>query len=260
MTQEDLAFAGAASPRHLSCLETGRARPSRAIVERLAEALQLPLRARNELLTAAGFSSAFPQRPLADLGPALAAIERILAAHRPYPAFAVDRGWNVVVSNAALPQLYEGCNEDLLRAPLNAARLILHPRGMAPRILNYAAWRAHTVAVLREQLHASPDATIEALLAEVKSYPAPAPARATVPDASHRFATPLQVATRFGPLSFLSTNTVFGTPTDITLSELSLEMLFPADASTTAAVEAMVRETDAAAVAPPTAGRAQRVG
>jgi transcriptional regulator with XRE-family HTH domain len=143
MTQSDLALAANSSTRHLSYLETGRSQPSRDMILRLSEHLGIPLRDQNTLLLAAGFAPAFEERSLAELASARVAIEQILKAHRPYPAFALDRHWNVVLSNSALPQLYEGCSPDLLRKPINAVRLILHPRGMAPRIVNFIESRAH---------------------------------------------------------------------------------------------------------------------
>jgi hypothetical protein len=147
------------------------------------------------------------------------------------------------MSNAALPQLYEGCSADLLRAPVNAVRLTLHPAGLGPRIVNYAAWRAHTLGLLRQQFDARADPVIQALLAEVSAYPVP-PRRdaAETFEASERLATPLRISTRLGVMSFLSTVTVFGTPNDVTLSELALEMLFPADDPTAEIAKAMVAE------------------
>jgi transcriptional regulator with XRE-family HTH domain len=243
MTQADLAFAAESSTRHVSCLETGKAQPSREMIARLAERLAIPLRDQNTLLLAAGFAPALEERSLAALEAAKAAIESILKAHKPYPAFAVDRHWNVVMSNAALPQLYEGCSADLLRPPVNAMRLVLHPEGMGPRIVNYAAWRAHALSLLRQEADARADAVTRDLLAEVAAYPMPP--KSEPPggfEASERLATPLRVATRFGVVSFLSTVTVFGTPNDVTLSELALEMLFPADDETVRIATAMVAE------------------
>jgi transcriptional regulator with XRE-family HTH domain len=243
MTQGDLAYAAESSTRHLSCLETGKAQPSREMIARLAEYLEIPLRDQNTLMLAAGFAPAFQERSLAALEAAKTAIDAILAAHKPYPSFAVDRHWNIVASNSALPQLYEGCSPDLMRTPVNAVRLTLHPAGMAPKIVNYAAWRAHTLTVLRQQIDARADPVIQALFAEVSSYPAPpGPEPSASPEASERFATPLRIATRFGVMSFLSTVTVFGTPNDVTLSELALEMLFPADEKTAEIAAAMVEE------------------
>jgi transcriptional regulator with XRE-family HTH domain len=245
MTQIDLAEAADSSTRHLSYLETGRSRPSREIVLRFCEHLDVPLRDRNAMLLAAGFAPVFQERSLLELEQARVAIDRVLRAHMPYPAFAVDRHWNVVLSNGALPQLYEGCSAELLRTPINAMRLILHPQGMGPRILNFIEWRAHTITVLRQQIEVRADPVIQALLAEISGYPAPPGVVGLASsEGPQRYATPLQVATRLGTVSFLNTNMIFGTPTDVTLSELTLEMLFPADEATVAVVRSMVEETD----------------
>ena len=243
MTQADLAHAAGSSTRHLSCLETGRSQPSRDMITRLAEYLDIPLRDRNMLLLAAGFAPAFPERGLAELEAAKNAIDSVLKAHKPYPAFAVDRHWNVVLSNSALPQLYEGCSADLLRTPINAMRLILHPAGMGPRILNFAEWRAHSLSVLRQQIAARADPVIQRLHAEIAAYPVPPNSEPLGGfEASQRLATPLRIATRLGTVSFLNTVTVFGTPNDVTLAELALEMLFPADAETIEIARSMVQE------------------
>ena len=243
MTQEHLAFAASSSTRHLSYLETGRSKPSRDMVVHLAEHLEVPLRDRNVLLLAAGFAPAFQERPLAELEAARRAIDQVLQAHKPYPAFALDRHWNVVSSNSALPQLYEGCSPELLSKPVNAVRLILPPEGVGPRIVNFNEWRTHVAAVLRQQIELRPDPLIQSLLAEIMSYPSPAKDTSpAVSDGAQRYATPLQIATRLGTVSFLSTTTIFGTPTDVTLSELALEMLFPADEETAAIVKSMAEE------------------
>jgi transcriptional regulator with XRE-family HTH domain len=244
MTQTELALAASSSTRHLSCIETGRSQPSRDMVLRLCDHLDVPLRDQNALLLAAGFAPMFRERSLDDLTSARLAMDRILRAHMPYPAFALDRHWNVVLSNGALPQLYEGCSRELLQRPINAVRLILHPRGMGSRIVNFIEWRAHTITVLRRQIEARADPVVQALLDEVMSYPAPAGAMALATDIGpQRYATPLEIATRLGQVSFLSTTTVFGTPTDVTLSELALEMLFPANEATAAIVRAMAEES-----------------
>jgi len=259
MTQEGLALAAESSTRHLSCLETGRSQPSREMVMHLAEHLEIPLRDQNALLLAAGFAPAFQERSLAELEAARQAIDQVLRAHMPYPAFALDRHWNVVLSNSALPQLYEGCSPDLLSKPVNAVRLILHPLGLGPRIVNFNQWRAHVVTVLRQQIALRTDRWIEALLAEVVAYPPAVGGR--TPESSddpQRYATPLRIATRLGTASFLSTTTIFGTPTDVTLSELALEKLFPADEQTAAIVKSMVEESRAQA--PPGDVALQRVG
>jgi transcriptional regulator with XRE-family HTH domain len=243
MTQADLALAAESSTRHLSCLETGRALPSREMINRLAEFLDIPLRDRNGLLLAAGFAPAFRESTVDGLDAAKAAMDRVLRAHLPYPAFAVDRHWNVVLSNNALPQLYEGCSAALLKSPVNAMRLILHPEGMAPRILNYAAWRTYSLGLLRHQIEASADSMLQRLHAEIAAYPAPADADPRPGfEGSDRYATPLRIATRLGTMSFLNTITVFGTASDITLAELALEMLFPADDQTVAIAARMAEE------------------
>jgi transcriptional regulator with XRE-family HTH domain len=248
MTQADLAYAAESSTRHLSCLETGKAQPSREMIARLAEFLEIPLRDQNSLLLAAGFAPAYPERSIAGLEAAKVAIEAILKAHKPYPAFAVDRHWNLVMSNSALPQLYEGCSAELMRSPVNAVRLTLHPAGLGQRIVNYAAWRAHMLSVLRQQIDARADPVIQRLFAEVSAYPAPPGCEpAETFGAAERLATPLRIATRLGVMSFLGTVTVFGTPNDVTLSELALEMLFPADDATARIAHAMVEELERAA-------------
>jgi len=152
------------------------------------------------------------------------------------------------MSNSALPQLYEGCSAELMRAPVNAVRLTLHPAGMGPRIVNFGAWRAHVLSVLRQQIDARGDPIIQALFAEVSAYPAPPGSeQAESFAAADRLATPFRVATRMGVMSFLGTVTVFGTPNDVTLSELALEMLFPADEATARIAHAMVEELERAA-------------
>lgn len=206
------------------------------MVLHLAEQLDVPMRERNVLLVAAGFAPSFGERALDD--PVLAsvndAIGMVLERQKPYPAFAIDRHWRVVASNSALQELYEGCAEHLLERPVNGLRLTLHPEGMAPRIANLAEWRAHTLARLKQQIDMTADPELIALKRELLSYPAP-------PDAheagEYPVAVPFQVRTSLGLLSFFTTTTIFGTPVDVTLSELALELFFPADAATAKAVE-----------------------
>src|SRR5919204_135924 len=159
LTQLDLALEAEISARHLSFVETGRAQPSREMLLHLSEELDIPLRERNNLLVAAGFAPLYQERRLDE--PALAAarqaIDVVLAAQRPFPAFALDRHWNIVASNGALPQLYEGIAPELLRPPMNALRLSLDPRGLASRIANLAVWRAHLLSRLRHQLDITGD-------------------------------------------------------------------------------------------------------
>lgn len=246
MTQADLALAADSSTRHLSCLETGKAQPSREMIGRLAELLDVPLRDRNALLLAAGYAPTFRQTAMHELEAAKMAMDRVLHAHKPFPAFAVDRHWNVVLSNNALPQLYEGCSEALMRPPVNAMRLILHPAGLGPRIINYSAWRAYSLSLLRRQVESSADEVLESLIAEMAGYPIPSGQDSQDGfDRSEHFATPLRLLTRMGAMSFLNTITIFGTANDITLAELALEMLFPGDDQTVEIVARMVHEPGA---------------
>jgi len=199
------------------------------------------------LLLAAGFAPAFKERSLAALEGARTAIDRVLQAHKPYPAFAVDRHWICVLSNSALPQLYEGCAAELMRPPVNAVRLILHPAGMGPRIVNFAAWRAHTLSVLRQQIETRADPVIQGLFAEVAAYPVPADSETSdSPEAAQHLGDPASgLPHAWARCPFLNTVTVFGTPNDVTLAELALEMLFPADDQTIEIANNMVREQPA---------------
>ncbi len=246
MSQLDLACDAEISTRHLSFVETGRAQPSREMVLRLAERLEVPLRERNSLLVAAGFAPLFRERPLADpaLDAARKAVDLVLAGHEPYPALAVDRHWNLVAANAAAKRLMAAADEKLMGPPLNVLRLSLHPSGLAPRIANLPEWRAHLLARLRRQADVSADPRLAELLRELAAYPLPAGARVTRTAVELPYAgvvVPFQLVTATGTLSFVSTTTVFGTPVDITLSELALEAFFPADAATADALRAMAR-------------------
>ena len=237
MSQLDLACEADISTRHLSFLETGRAQPSRDMLLHLAEQLDVPLRERNLLLLAAGFAPAFPERPLDDpaLDAARQAVDLVLKGHEPFPALAVDRHWILIAANAAVAPLLAGIDPAMLQPPLNVLRLSLHPQGLAPRIANYAEWRAHLLARLHRQIEVSGDKTLAALLHELAAYPAPDNAAAQEPASDANYAgvvVPFQLRTDAGLLTFISTTTVFGTPVDVTLSELALETFFPADAAT----------------------------
>jgi len=246
LSQLALALAAGVSQRHLSFVESGRTRPSRDMVLRLATCLELPLRERNRLLLAAGFAPLYPERRLDDpvLGAARAAMERVLTAHEPYPALAVDRHWTLVAANRAVGPLLAGAAPALLAPPLNVLRLTLHPDGVAPRIVNYGQVRTHLLERLHQQVGASGDDALATLYDELRGYPPPARdgARRSPAIASEGAGVfvPLQLATDDGVLSFLSTTTVFGTPVDVTLAELALECFFPADAETAERLRGMV--------------------
>jgi len=237
MSQLDLSLEADISTKHLSFLETGRSQPSRDMVLLLAGQLEIPLRERNVLLVAAGYAPVFAERPLQDpaLQQARKAVDLVLAGHEPYPALAVDRHWTLIAANRAVGRMIGGADASLLQPPVNVLRLSLHPKGLAPRIANLAEWRAHVLARLRRQIEASADPVLTELLRELEAYPASNVRKAGRPPSGHEYAgvlVPVQFVTEQGLLSFFSTTTVFGTPLDITLSELALESFFPADAAT----------------------------
>lgn len=235
LSQLDLACEAGVSTRHLSFLETGRARPSRDMLLQLAEALKAPLRARNALLLAGGFAPAYAERSLDDpaLAPVRRSIDLVLAAHEPFPALVVDKGWRMQAANRAVAPLLAGVADWLLEPPVNVLRLSLHPDGLGPRIANFGEWRGHILERLASQTEATADPELEGLRGELAAYPVP-PGAAPVED--HEFggvAVPLRLRTQaLGMLAFVSTTTVFGAPLDITLSELALETFLPADAHT----------------------------
>lgn len=241
LSQLQLALAADVSARHLGFVELGRAKPSRSLILRLAEELEVPLRDRNTWLMAAGFAPVFEERPHDDASVALlhAAIMSTLEAHKPFPAFAVDRHWNVVTSNAAVPELYDGVRAELLLPPVNAMRLTLHPEGMAPRLINLAEWAAHTISRLRREIALTADPRLVEILSEAQSfYPDAQPEVAG--KQAYPLAVPLKVSTSLGVLSFFSSVMVFGSPVDIGLSELAVELFYPADVETDRAVRRRV--------------------
>jgi transcriptional regulator with XRE-family HTH domain len=223
LSQLDLALEAGVSTRHLSFLETGRSKPSEQMVLHLAEQLDVPLRERNRMLLAAGYAPIYSQRPLDELGPVKDALDQLLEGHEPFPALVVDRAWNVIAANAAVPLLTAGAAPHLLEPPVNALRLTLHPEGMAPRIENLGQWRAHLLRELSAQVEATGDEEQARLLEELRAFPGP-----------HGEPGPhdVFVALKLDGLTFLSTRTTFATALDVTVSELAIEAFFPADAHT----------------------------
>lgn len=239
MSQLDLALEAGISSKHLSFVETGRSAPSRDMILHLCESLSVPLRERNLVLIAGGYAPAYPGRSLDDpaLAPAREAVEQVLAGHEPFPALAVDRHWTLVSANAALLGWLDGVDPALLEPPVNVLRVSLHPHGMAPRIVNLAEWREHILVRLNDQIAATGDPVLQTLAEELDALPVPMRGRDAARDTGHRDVfVPLQLETPQGVLSFLSTTTVFGTPIDVTLSELAIEAFFPADTATAAAL------------------------
>lgn len=240
-----LALAGdvPTSQRHLSFLESGRARPSRDMVSRLAEALDLPPRAENELFLAAGFAPARGASPLdaPALAPVRAAALGVIRAADPCPGLVVDRHWTLVEANEAAGRLMAGVAPALLSGPVNVLRLSLHPEGLAGRILNFREWRGHIAARLARDAELSGDGALAALRDEVLGYPVPAGARPgrVEPPNTPEVAIPLSIATPAGVLNLISATTVFGTAVDVTAAELVIECFYPAGAADRAVLEAL---------------------
>jgi transcriptional regulator with XRE-family HTH domain len=243
LSQLDLACEAELSTRHLSFLETGRSVPSRDMVLRLAERLEVPLRERNALLLAAGFAPAYPVRSFDD--PALDAIRHtvqvLLEAHEPFPALAVDRHWSLVASNRSLLPLIGGAASWLLTPPINVLRLSLHPDGLAGRIVNFGEWHEHILQRLRRQRDQTADPKLSALIDELTGYARPkADPRVGAPaHGASLIAVPLCLTTEVGVLSLLSTTMIFGTPLDVYVSELAVETFLPADAATASALRTL---------------------
>jgi transcriptional regulator with XRE-family HTH domain len=228
LSQLDLANLAEVSTRHLSYVENGRSRPTSAMILRLCERLEVPLREQNRMLLAGGYAPAHPEHRLTDppMAEANAALEAILQAHMPYPALVVDRRWELITANESAFSLFDGIDEDLLEPPVNVIRLSVHPRGLAPRIVNLTEWRAHLAHRLRREYDATGDPELAALAEEV--------ADGAAPDAgSAALVVPLDLRVSDDTvLSFISTTTVFGTPREVTLSELAIEAFYPADEAT----------------------------
>lgn len=243
LSQLRLALLADISARHLSFLETGRARPSRDMILKLGQTLEIPLRGQDELLLASGFAPEFsaPPRESRALAEVRRAVELVVEGHEPYPALAVDRHWTLIMANGAAMGLLTGVAAELLQPPVNVLRLSLHPGGLAPRIVNLAQWRDHILVRLRHQFEVTADAVLGELVAELERYPianrrvadGPAP-----DDAFGGIAVPLELRAEQGVLTFFSTTTVFGMPRDVTLEELAIESFFPANAATSEALRA----------------------
>ncbi|WP_328492985.1 helix-turn-helix transcriptional regulator [Streptomyces sp. NBC_00414] len=257
VSQLELALRAGSSARHISFIETGRSRPSEEMVLRLAEHLDVPVRDRNSLLLAAGYAPHYPETPLDD--PALDAlregVERLIQGYEPYPALVVDATYNVVAANRGILMLLGSVPEHLLAPPLNAMRLTLHPEGLAPRIRNLREWRGHLLAQMERDIALRRSEPLRALYEEVAAYPAPptpAPPAPPTPAPSGPcspagdsvtldeepaepvpyFALPMVIEHEGRLLSFISSISTFNTPMDVTVAELAIETLLPADPAT----------------------------
>ncbi|MEU2280454.1 helix-turn-helix transcriptional regulator [Streptomyces sp. NPDC013178] len=235
VSQLELALRADSSARHISFIETGRSRPSEEMVLRLAEHLDVPVRERNALLVAAGYAPHYRETPLDD--PALdtlrAGMERLIQGYEPYPALVVDAMYNVLAANRGIALLLDGVPESLLAPPLNAMRLTLHPQGLAPRIRNLPEWRGHLLAQMERQIALYRSTPLRELYEEVAAYPVPRSASGGEPaEPVPYFALPMQIEHEGRTLSFISSISTFNTPMDVTVAELAIETLLPADPAT----------------------------
>lgn len=243
LSQFELALRSAVSARHLSFIETGRARPSREMVLHLADRLDVPLRERNRLLLAAGFAPVFSEHSLGEreLAPMREALERFLVAHEPYPALVVDRHWNVLAANRGVAYVNRDVAPELREPPANALRIALHPEGLARRITNLANWSSYVLARLRREIEATGDPELESLYEELAAYPGTTtefdPA-GPLGSKDALFMQELRLDDR--DLAFFCTLTTFGTPRDLTLAELTIIAFYPADSETAEALAAAV--------------------
>ena len=234
-SQLTLAMEASVTPRHLSFVESGRSVPSREMVERLAETLDVPLRERNALLVAAGYAPLYAERPLesSDLVQVRRALTRLLEHQEPYPAVVLDRQWNVIETNRAAPKLFSlFVDLSVLPQPRNLLRSMFDPAGLRPWVANWDTV-AHTLVqrVFREAVAGVPDPRVLSLLEELQAYPGsptPRPASRAGDLPFH----PVQFSKGALNLSFFSMVTTVGAPFDITAQELRIEAFFPSDDET----------------------------
>ena len=232
VSQLELALRAGTTQRHVSFIEQGRSLPGRAMVIRLAEALEVPLRERNAMLLIAGYAPAYRETRFEDpeLGPVRKALEHILDGHLPYPAVITDRAADLVSGNDAFLSLLDGLPASLREPRINLARVLLHPDGLGSRILNLDEWGRHVIDGLRRKSRRDPGAPLAELIEELEPY-VPAPAHA--PSPQHLgFAVPLRIRAEDEELTLLTTLSHFATAIDVTVSELTLEAFIPADATT----------------------------
>ena len=232
LSQLDLANLAGTSSRHLSFVETGRSRPSREMVLRLGEALDVPLADRNQMLLAAGHAPAYAdaRRDAAATRYLLEVLDLALAAHDPWPALVLDAQFDVVATNRAVDRLLELVDPALLDPPVNVVRAMLHPRGLSRHVVNLAAWRAHLLRQVRRHAAAAPSADLDALLAEAEAWPVAGSLEQPLPGPT--FALPLELDVGGQRLRLYSTIATFGTPLDVAASELAIETFLPADDAT----------------------------
>lgn len=232
-SQLDLAIEVGVSARHLSFVETGRSRPSAELVLALAEGLDVPLRERNTMLLAAGFAPRYPCVSLDDdsMRAVTASLRRLLDAHDPFPGLVLDRAWNVVLANRAAGALMAVVPPSLCEPTVNVFRVSLHPEGLAAVTTNFDEWGAYLLRQLRRLVTATDSPELQALEDEVRAYPnvVALERRRGVPSDDVDVVLPCELELGGHHLSLFTTLTTFGTPQDITLDELMIELFFPAD-------------------------------
>ncbi len=242
LSQMDLALNAGVSTRHLSCVETGKSQPSPALLARLSDALSIPLREQNALLIAAGFAPKYSRIDLSDdeIAPIKQAIDCILKQQEPYPAFVINRYWDVLMVNDAAQRLFAYLREGGAKHG-NILHQVFDPSDMRPHLNNWEEVASDLMRHLHNDIAGSPqDARAKALLNEIMSYP-------NVPEEwRHREpgTAPLPLLTTYfndkrSTLAFFSTVSTFGTPRDVTLAEIRIECLFPADDTTACKCEAL---------------------
>lgn len=239
-SQLELALRADVSARHLSFVETNRAAPSREMILHLADQLDVPLREQNQMLLAAGFAPVYSDLSLdsPELAEVRSALSKLLAAHEPYPAVVVDRHWNLVEPNVSIALFTERVDPALLAPPANVLRASLHPRGMAPWIINLDEWRAHLLGRLRRQFEATGDEALGDLYEELRAYPGERSGDASMHGEAEGVVVPLRYRCDDQELRFFSTVATFGTPLDVTVAEIVIESFFPADDATRAFLQA----------------------
>ncbi len=237
LTQADLSHGAEVSTRHLSFIETGRARPTPEMILRLADQLAVPLGERNRLLLAGGFAPRFSELDAADssLAVVMGGLRDLLDAHLPWPALLLDDGWDIIDSNAAAAMLLDGCDASLLEPPVNALRVTLHPGGLAPRIRNLPQWAGHVIRQVASRAERTHDIRLIALVDELLGY-ADDPGQDAAPTGP---VLALELDGRLGPLRMFAVAARLETPNDATLEGLTLETFLPVDARTDADLRAM---------------------
>jgi transcriptional regulator with XRE-family HTH domain len=249
LSQLELAVNSEISQRHLSFLESGRARPSRVMVLQLAEALDLPLRERNLMLASAGFAPVFAARALDDpeMRPVLDAVRMILDHHEPNPAVVLDGCWNVVMENRAMTRLFglmgdidaawQRCCGDGSR---NLLKLTFHPEGMRAFMQDWEGVCALLLSRLRREVDTTGRPGERALLAEILNYPGlPEAVLSVDPEVAPSPVIPLTLGAGGVSLSLFSMISTFGTAQDVTTDELRIESFFPADEASAALLKMM---------------------